>query len=67
LRPSSECLDLFVGDDLSNRRIACFDERRRPYDGHGFRELAKLQRNRYHRVAVDLQHDAGLYEVAEPG
>ena len=47
--------------------IARLDEWRRRLDGHRFLERAELQLDRDHRIAVDLQHDAGLHVGAEAG
>ncbi len=60
-------LDLFVIDDRADGRIARLDERRGRFDRHRFLHAAQLQRDRDHRVAVDLQHDSGLREGAEAG
>jgi hypothetical protein len=54
-------------DDLRDGRVVDLDERRGPFDRHCFRELAKLQRHRQHRIAVDLQHESGLHVCAEAG
>ena len=45
--------------------IARLNERSRRFDRHRFLHVAKLHRDRDHRVAVDLQHDSGLRKGAE--
>ena len=58
--------DALVVHHLADAEVARLDRLRVGSDGNGFLYGAKLQRHRHVRIAVDLQHDAGLDGRAEP-
>jgi hypothetical protein len=57
--------DALVVDHFADAGGARFDERRRGFDRDGLGHLSDRQRHVEHRVRVDLQRDARLYEAAE--
>ena len=58
--------DALVVHHLADAEVARLHRLRVGSDGNGFLYRAKLQRHRHVRIAVDLQHDAGLDGRAEP-
>ena len=60
-------IDFGVGDDLAERRLRGLDHGYVGRDFDGVVDRADLQAGIGLGVAVDLQHDAGLLELLEPG